>query len=189
MKLLFFVFVSLVFAQTPLRQFIVEEDYFRGFKAREFSIYYPTKDDLKYRIESSWFFHNSIRLDIYPSKKTIGKLSSSKKGQTYRATLKIRSENNKKWIKGQIQQHHRLLGQNWTIQWNGSNISMISEPASLVTSFYDDQTLLARFRLRLQSFLWVNLYDIEFFTDQLPDSIFLLSLALKDHVSQWKTTN
>jgi hypothetical protein len=186
-----FLYVAVV-CQVPQRQYVIEEDYFRGPKAREFSVYYPRRANLHYRIESSLSFRQSIRLVAYPPKKTIAKLKSSKKNGLYQANLKLLDLSTKKWTAGLIQQEYRLLGQHWAITWNGSNMSMTMEPASLTTSFHDDQqnrALLAKFRIRAQSLVWLNVYDMEVYSNSTPDSIYLLSLAVKDHASQWGGKN
>lgn len=187
-----FVFALIVISQSSVRKYIAEEDYFRGFKAREFSIYCPERKTLHYRIESSWSYRYSIRLVVYPSKKTIGKLTASKKSKLFQGNFKLRNETTKSWSSGKIEQQHRRFGQNWTISWNETKFSMLTEPASFLTTFHDleaNQTAVGKFRLRLQSLLWVNVYDIEFNGTHESDSIFLLSFALKDHASQWKETH
>ena len=190
--LLLLVVCVIVVCQVPQRQYVIEEDYFRGPKAREFSVYYPKRANLHYRIESSLSFGQSIRLVAYPAKKTVAKLKSTKKNRLYEAKLKVLDPTTKKWIPGLIQQEYRLLGQHWTITWNGSNVSMITEPASLTTSFYDEQRnreLLAKFRIRPQSLLWLNLYDMQIYANSTPDSVYLLSMAVRDHASQWGGKN
>ena len=69
---------------------------------------------------------------------------------------------------------------------------MITEPASLTTTFHDEQqnrALLAKFRIRPQSLVWLNVYDMEVYSNSTPDSVYLLSLAVKDHASQWGGKN
>ncbi|CAF2042674.1 unnamed protein product [Rotaria magnacalcarata] len=187
-RILILVLVHIILAQTPERQYVIEEDFYQGFKAREFSIYDRTGKNLQYRLESYISFGQSIELVAYPSKKAVGKAYSSKKGGVYQGTLKIRNLETKKWLKGTIVQHYQLLGQHWTISWNETRLSMDSEPASLTTSFHDgnqsDHTCLAKFHMRVQSLIWVNQYDMHIYSNIIPDSIYLLSLAIRDYANQ-----
>ena len=55
---------------------------------------------------------------------------------------------------------------------------------SLTTEIRDEQQfnyVLARIRIRLVSAVWANKYDLEVYTNELPDVIYLLALAAYDY--------
>ncbi len=55
---------------------------------------------------------------------------------------------------------------------------------SLTTEIRDEQQpnyILARIRMRLSSMLWSNKYDLQVYTNDLPDAIYLLALAAYDY--------
>ncbi|CAF1407583.1 unnamed protein product [Rotaria magnacalcarata] len=57
---------------------------------------------------------------------------------------------------------------------------MESETFSLDTNIFDKQNnraLLAKFRLRRHSLIWVSKYDVEIYSNAIPDSVYLLSIA------------
>ncbi|CAF3519435.1 unnamed protein product [Rotaria sp. Silwood1] len=174
-------------SQTPKRQYFIVTDFFRGFKAREYSIYDQTGKNLQYRIESKYHILQSLELVTYPTKKVIGKLQANLRLLVYKGNIEIFDDHTQQWLKGVITQNFQLFGHNWTIKWNDRLLSMETDPISLTTNFFDkqhDRILLAKFQMRVQSFFWVNQYDMEVYSNAIPDGVYLLSLAARDHTLQ-----
>jgi hypothetical protein len=70
------------------------------------------------------------------------------------------------------------------INWNGMTITIDKGLGSLTTRFYNDNAngmLIAQFEKRIESFILPNQYNMQVFSDDVPDAIYLLSLAAKDH--------
>jgi hypothetical protein len=42
--------------------------------------------------------------------------------------------------------------------------------------------LLAQFKIRLSSILWTNKYDMQIFSNKYPEQIYMLALAVRDHL-------
>jgi hypothetical protein len=61
---------------------------------------------------------------------------------------------------------------------------MEQKPLSLTTEIRDEQQsnyILARIRIRLASILLPNKYDLQIYTNELPDVIYLLALTAYDY--------
>jgi hypothetical protein len=57
---------------------------------------------------------------------------------------------------------------------------------TLTSEIRDEQRpdyILARIRKRLASYLWSNKYDLQVYTNELPDAIYLLAIAAYDYNS------
>jgi hypothetical protein len=67
--------ICLFFARTQtqqaLRQYVIEKDFFTGFKSGEFSIYDQSGRNLLYRIESQYAITQTVALYAYPRKQMV----------------------------------------------------------------------------------------------------------------------
>ncbi|CAF1187330.1 unnamed protein product [Rotaria magnacalcarata] len=183
LQLLLLCILSLVSCQTPAKTYYIRKDYFHGLKPGEFTVYNPTGKTTYYRIESHYGILHSLELISYPSKIVVGKLKAKLSLLLYKAELDIFDNKSQRWINGTIDANFQLFESRFTIQWNGRRLIMVSDAFSLITRFYDEQQpniILAKFRKRFESYLFVNKFDMEIFVNDLPDSIFLLGLAVKD---------
>jgi len=88
------------------------------------------------------------------------------------------------WIPGRISQTFPAYRFRYNIQYANRRLIMEYKAFSLTTEIRDEQQLnyvLARIRQRLSSMLWSNKYDLEVYTNELPDIIYVLALAVYDY--------
>ncbi|CAF1494134.1 unnamed protein product [Adineta steineri] len=158
--------------------YVITRDYFVAFKAPEYSIYNTSEKHLYYRIESKYDFQHNIKLVMYPSKKIVAKLRSQKQGKEFKAKISICNITSNQWSYGTIIQHRQWLHANYSIEWNEYHLSMITNIVSGTTRILDqsENDVLAQFYRR-----WFSLnykYQLEVFSDRVPESIYLLGLAV-----------
>ncbi|CAF4024394.1 unnamed protein product [Rotaria sp. Silwood1] len=172
-----------VYSQNVIKFYVIKKDFFNIIKASQFSIYDPREQQLYYRIQSKLALQQVLELIEYPSNQVIAKLNSRWDILLYKATISIFDSQSNQWIDGQIRQHFKLFGDKYTIEWNGESIVMETKFASFTTKFRDQNqdNILAKFRMRWFSVLGSNKYDLEIFSRQVPDSIYIFALAAKDY--------
>ena len=178
---------AVVSSDVAQRQYLVKADLFRGFKGSQYSIYDKSGKNLLYRMESGFKILQNVQLVTHPDKVVIGKLQARVKFFVYDGTFELWDRDTDERTTGTIKQSFKLLKDHWIIQWNGRRISMGAEGVSLTTSFFDEDnghTLLAQFRRRLSSIFLDGTFDMDFFQEEIPDGVFLLSLAARNHVAQ-----
>lgn len=164
---------------TSSMTYVVIRDYFLLFKAPEYSIYNTSEKDLYYRIESNYDIQDNIKLVTYPSKQVIAKLRSKKRETPYEAKISIcNTTDPKQWSHGMIIQHPQWFYTNYSIEWNGYHLSMISEIASWTTDILDPSQ--NHPLARIERF-WLSRnfkYQLEISSNKVPESIYLLGLAV-----------
>ncbi len=87
------------------------------------------------------------------------------------------------WIPGKISQAFPGYRFRYLIQYGNRRLIMEHKALSLTTEFRDEQQpnyILAQFRMRLISVVWSNKYDLQVYTNEFPDAIYLLALAAYD---------
>ena len=90
------------------------------------------------------------------------------------------------WIPGKISQAYPGYRFRYLIQYGNRRLIMEHKVLSLTTEFRDEQQLnyiLARFRIRLTSIVWSNKYDLQVYTNEFPDVIYLLAIAAYDYTN------
>lgn len=88
------------------------------------------------------------------------------------------------WIPGRITQAFPTYRFRYNIQYGNRRLIAEHQVFSLTTSIRDEQQpnyVLARIKKRLSSFVWSNKYDLEVYTNELPDLIYLLTLVAYDY--------
>ena len=77
----------------------------------------------------------------------------------------------------------RLLGNKYTIEWNGEKVLMKTKVGTPAMEFHDAKggNRLGELRRRLSSVLRASTYDLAIFSNKLPDAIYLLALAVYDY--------
>lgn len=88
------------------------------------------------------------------------------------------------WIFGKITQAFPAYRFRYYIQYGNRRLIAEHKVLSLTTEIRDEQQpnyILARIRKRLSSFLWSNKYDLEVYTNELPDLIYLLTIVATDY--------
>ncbi|CAF4109741.1 unnamed protein product [Rotaria sp. Silwood2] len=152
-------------------------------KAGQFSIYDPGEQQLHYRIQSQIALWQILELVAYPSNQVIAKLNSRWHTLLYEATISIFDSQSNQWIDGQIRKHLTFFGDKYTIEWNGKSMVMETKFLSFTTKFRDENqgNMLAEFRMRWTSLFWFKKYDLEIFSKEVPETIYIMALAAKDH--------
>jgi len=64
-------------SQWAFRQYVIEKDFFTGFKAGEFSVYDQSEKNLLYRLESSYAITQTAQLYAYPGKQMVGSIRNT----------------------------------------------------------------------------------------------------------------
>lgn len=189
--LLLVVIVCYAHSQAPTSTYVIEKDFFNVMKPGQFSIYGSSEQQLQYRIQSQFAFGHSLELFAYPSNELIAKLKSPWLHLLYKANISVFDTKLNQWIDGQIRKHFTFFDDKYTIEWNGKTIIMETKFASLTTEFrYQNQEIkLASFSKRLISFVWSNKYDLELFSNELPEAIYIMALAAKDHTDSQAAKN
>jgi len=174
-------------SQDPIQQYFIRRDFFTGIKAAEFTIYDTSEKHVYYRIESNYAILQNVKVIVYPSKQEIGRLQANLKAFVYKAEISALDPQSNQWINGVIEQKFQLLGNSFNIDWNGHRITMTSEVGSFTSKFQDTNgQLLAQFRLRPSSIFWTKKYDMQIFSNQYPEQIYLLGLAAYDRSTSSK---
>jgi hypothetical protein len=177
------IILSNVNPEDTIRQYVIRRDFFRGFKASEYSVYDKTEKHIYYRIESNYGLLPNMEIIAYPSKQVVGRLQAKLKLIVYNGEFSILDPKSNQWIKGSIQQNFQLFVSPFNIDWNGHHITMESEMASFTSTFNGaNGQLLAQCRLRPTSILWTHKYDMKIFSNKYPDLIYLLGLAVRDNM-------
>jgi hypothetical protein len=160
----------------------MEKDFFNGFKLAEFSVFDSSEKHLLYRIESYYVVGGKIQLIDISSKQIIGKLTNSLNLLLYEGNFSIFNFSSHQWIDGNIQRIFNLINEKYLIKWNDKTIIMETKFGSLTTTFqYEFQNeILAKIQKRSIAFIWSNKYDLHLFSNQFPDAIYFLSIAVKD---------
>ena len=102
----------------------------------------------------------------------------------YDAGIEVFDLSYNQWIPGKISQTFPGYRFRFIIQYVNRRLIMEHKVFSLTTEFRDEQQpsyVLARFRMRLSSVVWSNKYDLQVYTNDLPDLIYLLALAAYDY--------
>ena len=163
------------------RKYVVKEDFFKGLKAAEFSIMDEDEQQLLYRIESNFHILHRIEIFRYPEQKKTSHLGAIIHIGFYRANFSILDEKKNRWIEGNIDQRVGHWKKLFVVQWNGNQFNLTNERGDPTYHFRgNNNTLLADFSLRWYSGYWRNLYSLKIYTNQYPDEIYFLALAVAD---------
>jgi len=163
------------------RTYLIKKDFVSGPKGGEFTIYDSTGKTLQYRMESKGGTHD-VRV-FTPSKTLIARLKAKVTAVMYKATITILDEDLNQWVNGTIQQNYKIVGNKFTITWNGNTIIMEGKAASLNTEFIENSSknTLAKFQKRITSLFWRNKYDLQVLSNKYPDTLYYLGVAARDH--------
>ncbi|CAF0735948.1 unnamed protein product [Adineta steineri] len=182
---LFLLIYYIIFArsQNVTGNYVITKDFFTILKAGQFSVYNSNEQQLQHRIQSQIALWQIIELVSYPSNQVIAKLHMQWLALLYNANISIFDSSSNQWINGRIRRHFQFFGDQYTIEWNGQSIVMETKIFSLTTKYHyqNQETILAQFHRRWISLIWTNKYDLEIFSKEIPDAIYILALAAKDH--------
>lgn len=185
LKIILLVSITSIHCSTAKREYVVKKDFITGVKAGEFTIYDQSGKNIQYRVESRYNALHSVELVAYPSKKVIARLKNQVTLLLYKGTLQLLDSKSRTWINGTINQKLKLLNHKSIIEWNGRQFVMKHNFPSFTTRFFDEKKgnqLLAEYQKHVISSVVANKYTMRVFTDELPDSIFLLCLTVRDYI-------
>ncbi|CAF1082787.1 unnamed protein product [Rotaria sordida] len=165
------------------RTYLIKKDFLSGLKGGEFTVYDSTGKTRQHRMESKFGITHDVRILTLPSKKLIARLKAKVTAAMYKATITILNSDSNQWTNGTIEQNFKLVGNKFTILWNGNRILMEGKAASLNTAFVEEPlgTVVAKFRKRVSSLFWRNKYDLQVLSNTYPDTLYLLGVAARDH--------
>jgi hypothetical protein len=168
----------------PIREYMIQKDGVSGDKAGQFSIYSDkAESNLSYRIESYYSPMQKIDLLTYPHKKIIGQLDAHQSGWRYEATFEILDTRNasNKWLNGHIKRINKWFVDKYNIKLLERKISMAGKFASTTFKFFNEGgKLLASFK-SVFHLIGPTKYVLKIYSNEFPDSIFMLILAAYDH--------
>jgi hypothetical protein len=125
----------------------------------------------------------TIKLISLPSRQVVDRLQAKIKLFLYKAEFSTGDLESDRWINGSIKQRLKLFGDLFDIQWGKYSMSLKKKFGSFTNKFFDkDGKLVAQFRLRPASLFWTNEYDMKIYSDKYPEQIYLLALAVIDHI-------
>ena len=186
--ILFFCCVVVAFGQfwkDGPRKYVVQQDFFKGFKAAEFSIKDEDEQQLLYRIESSFNLQQRIEIFRYPEQKRTGYLRSYLRFGSYAANFSILDEKKNRWIDGEIRKHSRTPQKVYFIRWSGQQFNAATSSRNRTYEYRDEnKTLLADFTPRWFSSLWMKKYDLNIHSNRYLDELYFLTIAAID----WRST-
>jgi hypothetical protein len=165
------------------RTYLIKKDFVSGLKSGEFTVYDSTGKIRQYRIESKFGLTHDVRVVTLPSKKLLARLKGKVTAVMYKADITIFDNDSQKWVNGTMEQNYKLVGNKFTILWDGERMSMEGTGASLSTAFVGQSIgeVLGKFQKRVTSLFWRNKYDLQILSDKFPDTLYFLGVAARDH--------
>lgn len=192
-KFIFILFVSTIFfiekfnCQKTNRTYLIKKDFLSGPKGGEFSIYDDQGKNQIFRMESKIGATHNVKLYKGLDKTTpLAILKGKFTVVLYKADIAILNERKNQWNNGTIKQNYKVVGNKFLINYDNVEISMEGKAASLDTNFVDQSNgnILAKFRKRISSLIWRNKYDLQVLSDRIPDYVFFLGVAARDHTNK-----
>jgi hypothetical protein len=175
-----------IYCQKVNRTYLIKKDFISGLKGGEFTIYDDQGKNPLYRMESKLGKHNVKLYQGLTKTNPIALLQAKITLALYKATIAILNQNSNQWQNGTIDQNFKIVGNKFLINFNNVQISMEGKGASFDTTFIDqsNQQVLAKFRKRISSLFWKNKYDLQVLSDKLPDQLYFLCVAARDHTNK-----
>ena len=173
--------------QKANRTYLIKKDLISGLKGGEFSIYDDQGKNQVYRMESKVGATHNVKLFKGQDRKTpLAILKGKFSVVLYKASISILNEKRNQWNNGTIQQNYKIVGNKFLISFDNVQISMEGKAASLDTNFIDQSNgnILAKFRKRISSLFWKNKYDLQILSDSIPDYVYFLGVAARDHTNK-----
>jgi hypothetical protein len=171
-------------SQIAIRSYFIAKDPFSGWKIGGFSIFDSEEKDLLYHVKSSYYYYEGrIELSDLSSKQMIATLTYSfnifkvKQGE-----FSILNLSSNEWINGTIENSFPTFHDEYIIKWNEQSILMKTRFLSISTTFQHENHsgILATLEKRVFSSFWRNKYDLQIFSDDLPDVFYFLALTITD---------
>lgn len=189
-KILLFVMIiyieGIVSSETN-RTYLIKKDLISGIKGGEFTIYDSQGKNQLYRMESKFGGTHNVKIFEGKQKKNpLAILKGKISVVLYKASISILNQKFNQWKNGTFQQNFKVIGNKFIINYNDINIVMEGKGASLDTTFIDqsNKNILAKFRKRISSLFWRNKYDLQVLSDKIPDQLYFLGIAARDHTNK-----
>ncbi|UJR29808.1 hypothetical protein I4U23_017352 [Adineta vaga] len=184
---LFIFLIVIIFAKNDLfkpsiRRYFIQKDYFTGFKLGEFSIFDSSKKDLLFRIESLYTFGGKIQIINNSSKQVVAELRNKLSFTVHKANFTILDPVSKQWINGKFERQFHFFNRKYLLQWNQQNIRIENKFSSYTTTFKHDKRnqTLAKAERYTYSLIKPTRYDLEIYSDDIPDIIYILGVFVID---------
>jgi hypothetical protein len=179
--LLTIIILSNVNSQNVLRQYVIRQDFFAGYKAPEYTVYDTSEKHVYYRIESRYNLLHNVKVIAYPSKQEVARSEKKLKLFLYKAEFSIIDPRSNRRVSGLIKENFKLSSDFYTIEWNGKRVTMEQKFASFTCVFHDsDGELLAEIRLRPASVFWTKKFDMKIYSNKYPEPIYFLGMTARD---------
>ncbi|CAF5109143.1 unnamed protein product, partial [Rotaria sp. Silwood1] len=134
--------------------------------------------------KSSYYYNEgNIDLSDLSSKQIIATLTYSFSiFKVKQAKFSILTLSSNQWINGTIENSFPKFHNEYIIKWNEQNILMKTKFLSTLTIFrYENHSeILATLKKRVFSSFWRNKYDLQIFSDDLPNVFYFLLLTITD---------
>ena len=159
------------------RVYLISKDFFTGYKGDEFSIYDSTKKHLLYRIESNYAIGQKIKIVNRSTKQIIAMLRNR---NGYQASFSIKTSSNQ-YVNGTIEKVSNMTDIHYIVQWDKHKIFIGRQFKSPVTVFQyeaNSSEVLANFERLSDSYNFKKQYKLQILSNELPDTIYFLSVAV-----------
>ncbi|CAF1133303.1 unnamed protein product [Adineta steineri] len=173
MNIILLTLITSIFAakdssKSARRTYLVKKDLFSLLKFSQFSILVP-ENHLVYRIKSYYTFGRKLEV-------------------IHAINFTILNSTSNEWIPGKIILTPAGLDSKFIIKWDGYSIAMTTKFGSLTTTFeYEYHSgILAKFKKRISSLVWRTKFDLQVFSNDLPDTIYFIGLAMKEQNTKSK---
>jgi hypothetical protein len=167
------------------RTYIIKKDRIMSdFRLAEFSIYYPTKSQRKYRIRTHYTDHHASILYAYPSGQIMGMLEGEWSKEIPRANISILNDYSNQWIDASIEQIWRKNDKHYAVVWNGTKIIIQGKFLSSSKKMYDEVEGKVLAEFRPSSGLFVSpptSYKLTVMSKKVPDTVYFFAVAVMDH--------
>lgn len=185
-----------------LRDYVVSQNSFNGLGTNDYSVYDPRENSLLCRLQP---LNNGLNLSsnliIYPSRQKIALITNiwspfSKCFSfpsslalkilylVYQSYINVLDDQLNRWVKGQIYQVNRSEDFRCIIKYGTSSFLMENKFGSLITEIRDQKRqnyVLSRFyQTYFDPYFGLSRYNIQIYTDDLPDPIYILALSALD---------
>ncbi|CAF1133252.1 unnamed protein product [Adineta steineri] len=157
---------------------------FNLFKINEFSVFISEKN-LVYNIKSDLGFPRKLDIIDVSTNQIICRLKnvSDRHRLQNDANFTILNSTSNEWISGRIIRSISFLGAKYFIKWDGYNILMKTKFGSFLTTTFEYEnysSILAKSKKRISSLMGTAKYDLQIFSDDVPDMIYFIGVVIKD---------
>ncbi|CAF1008225.1 unnamed protein product [Didymodactylos carnosus] len=178
--------IVLVHSQFIVRNYVIKQDLINTLIYNEFSVYDSTERNLLYRINTQFSFNHQATIKLILPRDDfiiIGKTDAQfGLSSFYGATFQLLNTLNNRWEQGRIKQLQFQWGR-YVIEYQGRQILMETDDRSPYQQVWIDlitRQVYAQYqrRVTLESLMWQATFDLKIYTNELPDTFYLIGLAI-----------